>query len=420
MCLMAKNYHKFKDIKEALSRGLPASKALLVAGLYFAEGAPFGLLFVLMPVFLRLEGTGLKEIGLLSLLSLFWSAKPLWAYLVDSLGEYRYWILASWLIIIAASLVLGVSASQVALVTALLALALAGANQDIAIDGLTITILEKKELGIANGIRVAAYRLALIATGGGLVALSEILPWETIFLLFGAIFLALMPLLSRRLIGPPAAESARKQRRVRQTVVFTFRNLLKRPGIVPAAVFILLFKLGDTAMGPMVHPFWVDAGFSRAEIGLISGSLGTALSIAGAMAGGIITSRIGLVRGLLYLGAAQALSNLGYALAAALETSRPLVYSASALESFTGGLGTAPFLAYLMALCDRQAAASQYALLSTLFSLTRSLSGALSGWLAEALGYASFFLMTFFLALPGLLLVPLAAKALDSGKTNKR
>ncbi len=382
-----------------------------MAGLYFAEGAPFGLLFVLMPVFLRLEGVGLKEIGLLSLLSLFWSAKPLWAYLVDSLGEYRHWIMASWLMIMGAALILGLWPLAGVLIGALVLLAFAGANQDIAIDGLTITILKEEELGVANGIRVAAYRLALILTGGGLVAASEIFSWKEVFFLFGALFLALMPLLSSRISGdnirPPQKRSG-----VRQTVSSALKDLLSRPGIIPAGLFILLFKLGDTTMGPMVHPFWVDSGFSRAEIGLISGSLGTALSITGALVGGVITSRIGLGRSLVVLGASQALSNLGYALAAAAGATRALVYSASALESFTGGLGTAPFLAYLMAMCDRNTAASQYALLSTFFALTRSISGAISGWLAESFGYASFFLLTFFLALPGLLLVPLAQKAL--------
>ena len=82
--------------------------------------------------------------------------------------------------------------------------------------------------------------------------------------------------------------------------------------------FILIFKLGDASMGFMVKPFWVDAGFSATEIGLVSVNIGLALSIAGGLAGGWYTDRVGIFKALWVLGLFQALSNLGYAAAAAL------------------------------------------------------------------------------------------------------
>jgi PAT family beta-lactamase induction signal transducer AmpG len=113
-----------------------------------------------------------------------------------------------------------------------------------------------------------------------------------------------------------------------------------------------------------------------------------------------------MFRALWVLGVGQAGSNLMYALAAALPPSAPLMYAASVVESFCGGLGTAPFLAFLMAICDKAHAATQYALLSALFGLTRVLAGAASGWATEHLGYAPYFTLTFFLAAPALLLLP--------------
>ena len=180
--------------------------------------------------------------------------------------------------------------------------------------------------------------------------------------------------------------------------------------MVYVGLFILSFKLGDMALGPMVGPFWVDRGFSLLQIGTVPGTLGVVATILGALLGGKLTQSWGLFRALWILGAAQAASNLVYAAAAALPPSAFLMYTASVVESFCGGLGTAPFLAFLMYICDKSRAATQYALLSALFGLSRSVSGAFSGVLAESLGYAAYFTATFFLAWPAFLLLPWVRK----------
>ena len=201
-------------------------------------------------------------------------------------------------------------------------------------------------------------------------------------------------------------------------------ELLRRPGIVPVLLFILLFKLGDAAMGFMVKPFWVDSGFTAAQIGLVSVNIGLVLSIAGGIAGGWYTDRVGIFRALWVLGLAQAVSNLGYWIAALLlPTAVPgaaipfehqaILYGASATESFTGGLGTAAFLAFLMAIVSKQRAATEYALLSSVFALSRSVAGWVGGMGAQSMGYASWFLLTFFLAFPAYLLLPWVRRMLD-------
>ena len=101
----------------------------------------------------------------------------------------------------------------------------------------------------------------------------------------------------------------------------------------------------------------------------------------------------------------QAFSNLGYAAVAYFGLGRHGIYAASLCESFTGGLGTAAFLAFLMHICDKRQAATEYALLSALFGLTR-FSGVFSGWGVTHLGYASYFTLTFLLAFPAFALLP--------------
>jgi PAT family beta-lactamase induction signal transducer AmpG len=167
-------------------------------------------------------------------------------------------------------------------------------------------------------------------------------------------------------------------------------ELLRRPGILPVLLFILVFKLPDAAMGFMVKPFWVDVGFSAAQIGLVSVNIGLALSIAGGIVGGWITDRIGIFQQPLDPGhrasgvEPRLLDRRGHhsARRAGRERARrahgdPLC--ASATESFTGGLGTAAFLAFLMAIVEKERAATEYALLSSVFALSRSVAGWLGG-----------------------------------------
>jgi len=209
----------------------------------------------------------------------------------------------------------------------------------------------------------------------------------------------------------------------------TLLDMLGRPQMLFILLFILIFKLDDSAMGFMVKPFWVDAGFSATQIGLVSVNLGLVLSITGGIAGGWITDRIGIFHGLWILGLFQALSNLGYAWAASILPLHPeaaiptehlyLIYTASGLESFTGGLGTAAFLAFLMAIVNKRHSATEYALLSSVFALSRSVSGWAGGFGAEIMGYADYFLLTFFLSFPAYLLLPWVKRMLDYAHEQK-
>jgi PAT family beta-lactamase induction signal transducer AmpG len=176
-------------------------------------------------------------------------------------------------------------------------------------------------------------------------------------------------------------------------------------------------------MGFMVKPFWVDVGFSAAQIGLVSVNIGLALSIA--------ADRRRLdyrpdrhLQQPLDPRLAQAVSNLGYWIAAGIiplaapGASVPLehmaiLYAASATESFTGGLGTAAFLAFLMAIVEKERAATEYALLSSVFALSRSVAGWVGGLGAQSMGYGNWFLLTFFLAAPAYLLLPWVRRMLN-------
>lgn len=373
-----------------------------VAVLYFAEGFPFGIAIDNLPVYFRVHGVSLADIGLLSLLGAPWTLKVLWAPLVDRYGERRHWITAA-LLVMAALLALLPELDPARpgfwMWALLLLFTTASATQDVAIDAYTIGLLSPGEEGVANGVRVSAYRAALVVGGGGLVVLAGTLGWPVIFRIGAALLLGL----AAAAWWTPGVSLPPPERRA---FFAPLRDWLLRPGAFAVLVFVLIYKLGDAAMAPMVKPFWLDRGLTVEEIGLVSTSVGVFASLAGAMAGGVYTTRAGMFRALWVLGLAQAASNLGYASVAALEGGRYAIYAASLLESFTAGLGTAAFLSFLMHICDKSQAATEYALLSALFGFTRTLAGGVSGFAAARLGYADFFAATFLLALPAYALLP--------------
>jgi PAT family beta-lactamase induction signal transducer AmpG len=381
--------------------------------LYFAEGFPYGVYLDVWSVYFRAHGVSLKEIGLMALLGMPWTLKFLWAPLVDRYGDRRRWI-AACLLAMAALLAMhplfDAAHPPAAFWAVMLLFTIASATQDIAIDGHTIAMLPDEEVGAANGIRVSAYRGAIIASGGGIVLGAGVFGWTPMWIVGAALLCVLAPVVLRAPAGAPVAPEERRR---------FFRGLAEwivRPGSIAALFFILLYKLGDQAITPMIKPFWVDRGLSLAEIGFVSTTLGVVFTVLGALLGGFLTTRWGLLRSLLVLGIAQVVPNLGYAACAAFHAGRPGIYAASIAESFGQGLGTAAFLTLLMRLCDRERAATQYALLSALFALTRHVSGAASGFAAARFGYGAFFAYTFLLAVPGLALIPFLRRRLEAAE----
>ena len=322
--------------------------------------------------------------------------------MVHRYGDRRIWVVACMLAI---AVVVGllpfvdVAHPGWIVVVLLLALTTLSATQDIAIDSYTVGLIQREEEGAANGVRASAYRIALVFVGGGMVLLAAILQWTLLYLI-AAVVLALLALSSLavpRLDLPAGA---------REHWLAGFVGWIGTWNAIPLVLFVLFYRLGEFAIGPMVKPFWVDQGSSVFEIGLVPTTFGIILSLAGALAGGAFISRYGTFRGVWVLGLLQAVSNLGYALVAWFSLGRFGLYGASVFESFSGGLGTAAFLTFLMNVCQKEHATIQYAFLSSIFSLTGRLVGGLSGLGAERFGYGNYFALTFLMALPAYALLP--------------
>ncbi len=475
-----------------LQSKLLQSKLFWVGVLYFAEGFPFGVFNDVLPVYFRRLGVDLREIGFLSLLGLAWTIKFLWAPAVDYYRQHRRWMAVVDFGMSALLLVVAVyNDFSIPVQIAIALFAVLSATNDVAIDGYTVELLDKNELGRANGVRFALYRVGLAAAYGILI-ISPHITWLGAYSLCAALlvlcgmaclfapheparmvvkqrfFLGRLLLVAAALVAIgwsvdigmvavlkrllPQYEAPIKGLAIVGTVLAiaavamiwlrreaavkthaagaaaaplfaALAEMLQRPRIVPVILFVLSYKLGDVALGPMVKPFWVDAGFLDAEIGWVSGIGGIGLGVAGGVVGGWVIDRIGIFRALWILGLLQALANLGYVWAAyviPLPTAghevalahRAIVYFASINESFCLGLGGVALFSFLMAIVNKKYSAAEYAILSSLFALTRHLTGFASGYGAHYMGYAPYFVLTFFLHFPAFLLLPWVRKML--------
>jgi len=387
-------------------------KLVLIAGVYVIEGFPMGIFRDLWPVYFRDHGVSLAVIGAVSGLYLAWSLKLFWSPLVDRFGERRQWI-AGPLLAMAVSLlilpVVGLERIDFFFWAVLIAFCVGSATQDIAIDAYTIGIVQHGEEGPANSVRIIAYRIGLIAAGGGLLLLPNWIGWTASF----AVGAALMAAMAAGVFKCPRVEVPIEARR---DVWGAFRSWRGRGGVLLVLCFVLLYRVGDLGMAPMLKPFWVDRGLSHAEMALISTTLGAVATMGGAAVGGWIVARLGIGRALLVVGVLALASNLGYAVAAWLpESGRAGIYAASLTESFCSGLAAAGFLSFLMNICDRRHAAVQYATLTGLYALPGTFAGAVSGVAVESVGYGHYFAVTAALALPAFAFLPSARRWIDEG-----
>jgi PAT family beta-lactamase induction signal transducer AmpG len=220
----------------------------------------------------------------------------------------------------------------------------------------------------------------------------------------------------------PAA--ANTPRNLREAVVEPFREFFSRPVAVAFLVLLVLYKLGDAFAGSLTTAFLLrGAGFSLDDVGWANKAIGLAATIAGALFGGALMVRLGLYRALLGFGVLQGVAILSFMWLALVGKSYPIMVLAVGLENVTSGMGTAAFVALLMALCDHRFTATQYALLSALASIGRVFVGPVAGYATDprylGLSWAAFFFWAFVSAVPGLVLVWLLRKEIEAAEARQ-
>lgn len=402
-------------------------RVLAILFLGFSSGLPLALTGSTLQAWLTEEGVSLTSIGLFAAVGLPYTLKFLWAPLIDAvaipglsarLGRRRAWLLASQLFLMLAIVGLGATTpGRDPVPTVLLAflVAFCSATQDIVIDAFRIESLEESKQAAGMADYVAGYRVAILVSAAGALELTSAFqragqtgttPWfGTYAIMAGLMLVGVVTVLMSRepsIAAPTATGSLHT--RFGAVVRDPFADFIRRPGWLLILLFVVFFKFGDALAGNMTAAFVLrGVGFEKTEYARVVKVFGFAAVLIGGFVGGYVYRVAGTVRSLWVAGVAQMVSNLLFVWQARVGRELSALMVTIGVENLAGGLGSVIFVAYLSGLCRNRAyTATQYALLSALAAVGRTLLATSGGWFAEKLGWAPFFLLTTAAALPGL------------------
>jgi PAT family beta-lactamase induction signal transducer AmpG len=401
-----------------------SSRLLAVLFMGFSSGLPLALTAGTMTFWLAELGLSYTVIGLSTLVGAVYSLKFLWSPIIDRLplgawttllGRRRSWALSIQILLALAILVLGLSdpRENLSLTIAIaLAVAFLSASQDIVIDAYRIELLRLEEQGAGAAATQWGYRFGLLASSAGALYIAEFGGWWLAYAVMAALMsvgmaaVLLTPEPAVPAAAMPTAPGGRGGTRLaawlKEAVVGPFADFTTRPSWIAILLFVVLFKFGDALAGSMANPFYIAVEFTRIEVANISKLFGTVATLSGLAVGGLMVAKLGLYRSLLLGGILQMLSNLMYVLQAWAGHDVELLAATIFVENFSGGLGSAAFVAYLSSLCNVAFTATQYALLSSLAAVGRTTLASSGGWLVDHVGWIAFFTLSTVAALPGL------------------
>lgn len=388
--------------------------ALMVV-LGFSSGLPFLLIFSTQSAWLREAGVSRSAIGLMSYAALAFTFKFAWAPFIDEfdpplvgawLGRRRGWMLIAQIGVAAglSGLAFGAPAQNLGWNVAFAFLtAFAAASQDVTIDGWRIDAAPIERQGMMSAVYQLGYRLAMLCAGAGALYMADFVSWRAAYLaMAGLMLVGIGGCLASPRLDRPAAAPGRRAVSFAVTFVEPLRDLLSRYGPVLIAILVLvaIYRLPDFVSGVMANPLYIDLGFTKSDIATVSKLYGVWIGIAGAFGGGLAVARLGLMPTLILGGVAASSSHLSLALLASKGASLPLLTLAVSVESFASGFAGAALIAYMSSLVSPVFAATQYALLSSLYALPGKLIGGLSGVMVDEFGYVRFFLATAAIGIP--------------------
>ena len=411
-------------------------RVLVVLLLGFSAGLPFSLAGQTLQAWMTESGVDIKTIGLVAFVGTPYWTKVFWSPAVDALdiplltrwlGRRRAWLLLTQFMLMAAILLLAscdpLRAPGVVALAALL-VTTASATQDIVIDAFRIESLPEGEQAAGMASYVAAYRIAALVSGAGaLLLVSGFVGWGfDQQRAYGATYVAMAALIVIGMLATvlavepeashlvsaehasPGHEAAGK--RLVEVAIASLKDFLSRDAAVAILLFVVLFKLADALATALNTTFALKVGFTRIELAAILKGVGFAAALLGGFAGGFVARSFSLAKSLWIGGILQTVAILAFSWQAIVGHDVAWLTFAITAEQFTAGLATVTFVAYLSALCGNPLhTATQYALLTALTAVGRTVFAAGSGYLADATGWVGYFAVCAAAALPSFVLL---------------
>ncbi len=417
-------------------------KVLAMLFLGFSAGLPILLVFGTLSAWLNSEGIDKTTIGFVSWVALAYGLKFVWSPLVDRLplpfltkwlGQRRSWMLVAQIGVITGLLALSLydpKTSLTMIVAFAVLTAFSSATQDISIDAWRIEAIDDEYQGAMAGTYQLGYRLGMILAGSMAFVIADFYSWSVayqsmaLFMIVGIIstFVISEPdhtqrdheweteervlsLLERKQHLP---EKIRKlQAWFVGAVICPFADFFARNGWNALLIlsFIAVFRMSDITLGVMAFPFYQDMGYSGTEIGIVSGLVGKFITISGALIGGVLVVRYGVMRMLMVGAIIVIVTNLLFAWLAGQQPLVIWLVLVVGADNLAGGFAGTVFIAYLSSLTNRAYTATQYALFSSIMLLLPKFIGGFSGFVVDVSSYPVFFLYSATLGIPSVILI---------------
>ena len=415
-------------------------KIFITLSMGFVSGVPLLLTITLLQAWLTDEGISKSTIGLFALVGLPYSLKFLWAPIFDAitvskLGRRRGWLLFTQTLLILSIIALGMTNPamdpyNVALLALLVTFA--SASQDIVIDAYRRESLTDEEQTLGASAYVLGYRIGALAAGAGGLILADYMSYQMVYTIMSLIMLygVLITLIADEpksdyiqsnfedTVTRPFIEffnryasinniSPDRLKFLGERAKINRRNVLENFLVTPILIllFILLYKIGDTMAHSLSTNFYLDTGFSKSEIGTVVKFFGLFATLVGAFAGGLIAYKIGLYNSLMIFGVFQAIATLGFSVLALFGDNLYLLMTVISMENLAAGMGYTAYLAFIANMTNKQFTATQFALMTALMSLPRTLFSGFSGYLVEFFGWELYFVFCSLIAIPALIIL---------------
>ena len=414
-------------------------KMLITLSMGFVSGVPLLLTITLLQAWLTDEGVSKSTIGLFALVGLPYSLKFIWAPLFDhftlsGLGRRRGWLLITQILLIISIIILGMANPamnpfNVAVLATLVAFS--SASQDIVIDAYRRESLTDEEQTIGASAYVLGYRIGALAAGAGGLILADYMTYQMVYafmsvIMIYGVFITLIAEEPKKYYEPSNFMSAiynpfveffnryvsiniapDRLTNLKNRSKISRRNIMSNTLVIPILIllFILLYKIGDTMAHSLSTNFYLDIGFSKSEIGTIVKFFGLFATLIGAFIGGLLSLKIGLYRSLMIFGIFQAIATLGFSILAYFGNSLYLLMIVISLENLAAGMGYTAYLAFIANMTNKRFTATQFALMTALMSLPRTLFSGMSGYLVEMLDWELYFIFCSLIAFPALIIL---------------
>ena len=404
----------------------PRVLAMLFLG--FSSGLPFMLVAGTLTARLFVDGASMAEIGMFAWVGIMYSVKFVWAPVIDRmrvpllsrwLGRRRSWMLLAQVGVGLALMGLAYSKPAVDLggfAWLAVLVAFASATQDVVVDAYRIEAVELKVQGAMAASYQLGYRIALLVAGAGALYIAQFASWQMAYqamalLMSVGIITALLinePESSGSISsgGGPLAQSQPLSAWFADAVIGPFVEFFSRNGrwALVLLAFIGVYRISDMVLGVMANPFYIDIGFSLAEIATVTKVFGFAVTIAGAAIGGVVVARYGVGSPLVFGAVLLAVTNLFFAGLAAYGKAVWLLFVTIGADNLAAGFTGTVFIAYLSGLTNVAYTATQYALFSSVMTLPGKIIAGFSGQVVQAVDWFSFFLYASAMGLPAILL----------------